>query len=357
MVNLVANNQPRVSIITPTFNHERFIAECVGSVLDQTFKDWEMIIIDDGSTDETPNIISDYNDDRIIYIRQNNKGPYRLGETYNKALSLSNGDLIAILEGDDFWPLNKLEYQVPLFQDEEVVMTHGKAKFVYDFGKKRRITKMNTREIKAIVHNQPLGAALYALLGIIGTAPISVTTMYRKSALLDIGGFKQLESVPLVDNPTAMEISLKGKFKYLPKTLGYYRRHQKSIINLLGMKEMDIKIAIHQKKFMNNKRKVLSDIGLKLPMFEKIKDDQTRIKFGLIYHGKELVEIGEFEKAKKIFQKSLRETNHNDPYTSRLLLYFGLLSAYTHINFLKFFVGVYARLDTLYWNLRFKYMV
>lgn len=109
-------NKPKVSIITPTFNHERFIAECIDSVINQTFNDWEMIIIDDGSTDSTPDIISDYDDDRIIYIRQENEGPYKLGEIYNKALSLSNGDFIAILEGDDFWPPEKLDYSITFIQ-------------------------------------------------------------------------------------------------------------------------------------------------------------------------------------------------------------------------------------------------
>jgi len=71
--------RPLVSIITPTYNHQEFIAECIDSVLAQTYFEWEQIIIDDGSTDGTPRIISRYVDKRIKYIRQENQGIWWLG--------------------------------------------------------------------------------------------------------------------------------------------------------------------------------------------------------------------------------------------------------------------------------------
>src|SRR6185437_7226889 len=63
-------SKPVVSIITPTYNHERFIGQCIESVLDQTFPDWEMIIVDDESTDGTGSVLRGYNDQRVNYIRQ-----------------------------------------------------------------------------------------------------------------------------------------------------------------------------------------------------------------------------------------------------------------------------------------------
>jgi len=75
---------PLVSIITPTYNHERFIAQCIESALAQTYPHWEQIIIDDGSTDRTAEIVARYDDERIIYVRQANQGIWRLAETYNK---------------------------------------------------------------------------------------------------------------------------------------------------------------------------------------------------------------------------------------------------------------------------------
>ena len=66
--------------------------------------------------------VAKYHDDRIKYIKQENVGIWRLSETYNKALDMSNGDLIAILEGDDYWPNFKLEEQVKIFEKNNVVL-------------------------------------------------------------------------------------------------------------------------------------------------------------------------------------------------------------------------------------------
>ena len=72
--------KPLVSIITPTYNHEKFIGQCIESVLSQTFSTWEQIIIDDGSTDGTLETIARYKDKRIRYIWQENMGIWRLGK-------------------------------------------------------------------------------------------------------------------------------------------------------------------------------------------------------------------------------------------------------------------------------------
>src|SRR5215472_14297167 len=116
---------PLVSIITPAFNHERFIGPCIESVLGQTYQSWEQIIIDDGSTDRTAEIVRSYSDRRIKYFHQDNKGIGALAETYNCALQLSKGALIAILEGDDLWPTEKLSELVPSFRDSSIILAFG----------------------------------------------------------------------------------------------------------------------------------------------------------------------------------------------------------------------------------------
>src|SRR5262245_61272643 len=116
---------PMVSIITPTYNHAEFLADCVESVLRQTFTSWEQIVVDDGSTDATPDVMARFRDPRIKYVRQQRCGLERLAETYNRALAMCRAPLIAILEGDDTWPANKLEALVPAFVDEDVVLAYG----------------------------------------------------------------------------------------------------------------------------------------------------------------------------------------------------------------------------------------
>ena len=113
------NKLPLVSVITPTYNHGKFISDCIESVLKQSYQNWEMIIIDDGSTDNTFAIAQEYEkkDKRIKAFTQNNIGIFRLGETYNLALSKATGKYAAILEGDAIWFPEKLTLQVDAMEN------------------------------------------------------------------------------------------------------------------------------------------------------------------------------------------------------------------------------------------------
>src|SRR6266567_8315745 len=114
-----------VSIITPTYNHERFIGACIESVLSQTYVHWEQIIIDDGATDNTEGIAKRYHDPRVRYCRQENQGLDNLAITYNRAFYASRGSPIPIQKGDDLWPPNKLATMVDAFADSSVVLGYG----------------------------------------------------------------------------------------------------------------------------------------------------------------------------------------------------------------------------------------
>jgi glycosyltransferase involved in cell wall biosynthesis len=216
--------EPLISVLTPTFNHGKYIQTCIQSLLYQTHPYWEMIIIDDGSTDETPDIVAGYKDPRIRYLRMEHQGIDHLGEIYNHALQISRGELIMILEGDDYIPPNRIELQLPSFKEPEVVLSHGKYAYVFD----RRMMLYPTPFKIDILNNRPIGSALKAFLQ--GFNPIgSQSVMIRKSALLEIGGFTQPKYLPLVDYPTWMKLALKGTFDYIPELLGYWRRHPQSI--------------------------------------------------------------------------------------------------------------------------------
>ncbi|BAQ18241.1 hypothetical protein GL4_2807 [Methyloceanibacter caenitepidi] len=105
---------PTVSIIMPAYNASEHIAAAIDSVLTQTFEDWELIIVDDGSTDTTSSIIQSYTNHRIRYIRQENKGR---ASARNAALEVARGEFIAFLDADDLFEPNKLEIQVKLLRD------------------------------------------------------------------------------------------------------------------------------------------------------------------------------------------------------------------------------------------------
>ncbi len=97
---------PTVSVVIPAYNHERFIRDAVDSVLNQTFADLELIVVDDGSTDRTGEIVQSYDDPRLQYHWQENQDAFN---TINNGMRMATGDFIAILNSDDIWELNRLE--------------------------------------------------------------------------------------------------------------------------------------------------------------------------------------------------------------------------------------------------------
>ena len=106
----IVNNKDLVSIITPAYNCEKYISETIESVLEQTYANWEMLIIDDGSTDNTINIIKSYNDDRIRVIQ--NQANIGAALSRNRGLKEARGKWIAFLDSDDLWYPKKLEGQI-----------------------------------------------------------------------------------------------------------------------------------------------------------------------------------------------------------------------------------------------------
>ena len=99
-----------VSIIMPSWNTGNFIAESIQSVINQTYKNWELIIVDDCSTDNTDEVVSFYKDQRIKYLKNEKNSGAAI--TRNKALREAQGEWIAFLDSDDLWAPEKLEHQI-----------------------------------------------------------------------------------------------------------------------------------------------------------------------------------------------------------------------------------------------------
>lgn len=97
---------PLVSVVIPAYNHERFIGAAIESVLNQSVEDLELVIVDDGSTDGTAEVINSYDDPRLSYTYQENQDAFN---TINRGLGLARGDYISILNSDDIYTLDRLE--------------------------------------------------------------------------------------------------------------------------------------------------------------------------------------------------------------------------------------------------------
>jgi glycosyltransferase involved in cell wall biosynthesis len=224
---------PTVSVITPVYNHEKFVKPCIESLLAQTCSDWEQIIIDDGSTDRTAEVVQSYSDPRIRYCYQENMGIEALAQTYNHALSLCRGQLIAILEGDDLWPPEKLSRLVATFEDDSVVLAYGEMLEIDVDGRpaKRisRTARMRSGLPRRVLFNDPPPTAAPHMLTYYGHSLIPASTvMIRRSALEAIGGFQYVRSQRYVDFPTFIRLSTRGKFYYTPEVMGYRRMHPQS---------------------------------------------------------------------------------------------------------------------------------
>jgi len=102
-----------VSCIVPVFNGERYLRDTLESILGQTYSPLEVIVVDDGSTDSTPEIVADY-ESRISYLYQGNAGP---AAARNLGIGVARGEFIAFLDADDIWHKEKLERQVALFKE------------------------------------------------------------------------------------------------------------------------------------------------------------------------------------------------------------------------------------------------
>ena len=218
------DNFPLVSIISPTYNHEKYIADCIESVLNQTYSNWEMIIIDDGSTDATFTIAEKYagKDNRIQAYTQKNIGIFRLGESYNFALSKCRGKYIAILECDDVWLPEKLSIQVDVLEKRpECVLSWGKAYLSsVDLSENYYLAPQNMDDEK-LFNNKPVGVFLKRF--IYSTLIPALTIVIRKEKLDEIGGFIQKHGLPLVDIPTTLELLLRGEFAFVGQPLGHWR--------------------------------------------------------------------------------------------------------------------------------------
>lgn len=283
--------KPLISIITPAHNHRPYIEQTIRSVIDQTYRNWEWVILDDGSTDGTGAIINSFKDSRIRYHYQKNAGIAQLTTTYNKILSMCNGEFIAMLDSDDYWIENKLERQIKAFVSPDIVLSYGLCCLVNQKGKK--ISGWRLPEDHAIVNNDPVGSALRGLFFERYSFIPNLTVMMQANTLKKIGGFVQAKGM-FHDFPTWVRLSLEGRFAALPVCLGYYRKHP-AAISFDNDQELRLKIRLNFfSEFISSYSKQLNELGFFYDM-ETIKQRMEMIKmehFPYVPYNRALLMLG-----------------------------------------------------------------
>jgi glycosyltransferase involved in cell wall biosynthesis len=204
-------NEAKVSFITVTHNHEKYIRKCIKSVLGQTFGNWEMIIIDDGSTDKTCDIVRNYHDKRIKLIEQGHKGIWNLTSTYNEALRYCSGEFVAILEGDDYSYPDRLEKSLEAVGN--AVGVCGKATGVNDKGDLLKTVPVDSIT-SCSLHNMLMGCQF-----------ANCTYMIRTDVLRSINGFQKPCSGISCDYSTQLSLLSKGKIVYIDHLLSTWVKH------------------------------------------------------------------------------------------------------------------------------------
>ena len=133
----INKSQPRVSILLNCYNGELYLKKAIDSIIDQTYKNWELVFWDNQSTDKSKKIFKSYKDRRLKYFKS--KKHTTLYAARNLAAGKTKGKFLAFIDADDIWEKNKLEVQIKYFRDEEVGVVYGNLWLKQERLKKKKI--------------------------------------------------------------------------------------------------------------------------------------------------------------------------------------------------------------------------
>jgi glycosyltransferase involved in cell wall biosynthesis len=204
---------PVVTIVIPTYNHAGFLAEALASVRDQTYTDWEAIVVDNHSEDDTVAVVESFQDSRIRLETFKNNGI--IGASRNRAMALARGEFIAFLDSDDVWLPRKLERCVTRFVPSVGLVAHNLERF--------------GRASGLIQCGPELRASFDALL-LEGSCITPSATMIRTDVLRAVGGFSEARDVATAeDYHLWLKLAAwRVKMEFLPEVLSRYRVHSAS---------------------------------------------------------------------------------------------------------------------------------
>lgn len=236
---------PKVSVVVPTYNSAKYLNEAIDSALTQTFKPIEVIVVDDGSTDDTKNIIKRYGSD-IVYCYQQNAGS---GKARNTGIKLASGEWIAFLDSDDFWDH---EY---LYQMTQTIKKHPNASLIYCG--KNWVNSVGKKYVSGYEQTEyPHGWIFNALFNSNYISSSSVVVA-QKNSLLRCGGFceaKELRNAQ--DYHLWLRMSALYEIYSLPKLMINYRRHDSNRTYDVVSRQRGILFALNQAADLIKTKKV-----------------------------------------------------------------------------------------------------
>lgn len=220
----------KVSVVIPAYNHERFIGPAVESVLAQTHTDLELIIIDDGSTDRTAEVIHRYQDERIQYVYQENQDAYN---ALNRGLSLVSGDYVAILNSDDIYTMDRLQRLLDEQRASGAQCLFSRVQLINDDGEELRDPALwwNTWYADAVgryLGSNDLYTAFLQRNVLVTTSNFFLT----REAVHKVGGFSPLRYLHDYDYIFRVLLAFPEQVRFLhEESLLFYRIHGSNTIS------------------------------------------------------------------------------------------------------------------------------
>jgi glycosyltransferase involved in cell wall biosynthesis len=208
---------PRISVVIPAYNAMRFLPAAVDSVFAQSFRDFEILLVDDGSTDTIREFAAGCDDPRLRLVRQENRG---VSAARNRGIAEARGEFVAFLDADDLWDPPKLERQLAvLAADPRAGLCHTGVRFIDEFGRETGRPQIAARAVQRwadVVRENPVAC---------GSTPLVRTACLREAGPFD-------EALRFAEDwDLWIRIAARHHFRAIRAPLTAYRRHSAAATN------------------------------------------------------------------------------------------------------------------------------
>jgi glycosyltransferase involved in cell wall biosynthesis len=233
-------NSPLVSIVIPTYNHASMLQRALATVVEQTHQNWNAIVVNNFSTDNTLEVVTAFNDPRIQWVNFRNHGV--IGASRNEGIALATGKYVAFLDSDDTWFPTKLEQCVEILESGSDLVCHAEY-WIDESGKSR------------LVAYGPSEAATHHNLIYKGNRISTSATVVRTALLKEVHGFDVApELISTEDYDLWIRLAAKSdKFAFISEPLGEYHRHDNNVSANIE-KHLAAELALLEKHFSANTR-------------------------------------------------------------------------------------------------------
>ena len=253
---------PLFSVVIPTYNHGKYLGRCLQSVLDQTYTNWEVIIVDNHSTDDTEDVVNSFTDERFTYVKVHNNGIIAVSR--NVGIKAANGEWIAFLDSDDWWTSNKLNVCLNYINNTVDLLYHD-----------LQIIPRRSWPFSNSLKGRQLKYPVLIDLLVGGNAISNSSVVVRKYLLDEINGINEdRELMAAEDYNTWLRIArLTDQFVYLPQILGSYFVHSQAI----SKRDMSTPVSCAVSEF-------LCSINLKQKNLVEARVRYSKARFCFSYH-------------------------------------------------------------------------